>query len=199
MAQNRRMLDLCSGYGGASEAFLRAGWDIVRIEINTDFANVPGTVIQDILDDSFEYWDELPFDFIWSSPPCLEFSAAYNAPREKAKRENIEFEPDKRIIKKSLEIIEHFKPKYWVIENVQGAKNDISEIVGKPPRQIVGPFYFWGQFPFICMEPGYKHTKASEDKRWHPLRANIKAKIPLEISEAFLREFNEQPSLKRWY
>jgi len=38
-----KVLDLCSGLGGFSEAFLTAGHDVLRIENNPLLADVPNT------------------------------------------------------------------------------------------------------------------------------------------------------------
>jgi site-specific DNA-cytosine methylase len=40
-----KMLDLFSGLGGASEAFVRAGWEVMRIENNPLLSEVPNTEI----------------------------------------------------------------------------------------------------------------------------------------------------------
>jgi site-specific DNA-cytosine methylase len=34
-----RMLDICSGLGGASEAFIDAGWEVTRLENNPLLTN----------------------------------------------------------------------------------------------------------------------------------------------------------------
>ena len=44
-----KMLDLFSGLGGASEAFLQNGWEIKRIENNMLLKGVPNTTIMDVV------------------------------------------------------------------------------------------------------------------------------------------------------
>lgn len=187
------MLDLCSGTGGASEAFLEHPlWDVLRIDNNALVSDpesiyyVPFTWQKDILTLTPQ---EIPvdFDFIWASPTCTEFSNAYSAPMPTARRKGEEFEPDMSLVERCLDFIDYHKPKYWVIENVSGSSKYISELIGKPPRQIIGPFFLWGNFPFISLPNDWEHRKQdlslSTD---HPLFTTIKAKIPIEISEAFL-------------
>ena len=201
-----RMLDLCSGLGGASEAFVRAGWEVVRIDNNPLIANkdmgyyVPYTMQEDVLAPELDYfWKDLYYDFIWASPPCVEFSNAYSAPKPTAQREGRDFKPDMSIVKACHEIIKDLKPRYWVIENVSGSSKFISDELKMPPWQIVGPFFLWGKFPRICMEYDWTHRKADHEKTsTHPLAANIKARLPLEISEAFLDAFQNQTTLERW-
>jgi site-specific DNA-cytosine methylase len=93
------ILDLCSGLGGASEAFVKdPHWEVVRIENNPKLGIIPHTEILDVM----QWIDWLPAllsekgrpTVIWASPPCLEFSQAYRAPGPSARREGINFEPD---------------------------------------------------------------------------------------------------------
>jgi len=177
-----KMLDLCSGLGGASEAMLRNGWEVIRIDNNPLLKDIPNTRIENILQ-----WPKSmkfdPFDLIWISAPCLEFSVAYSAPKMVAKREGRPFEPNLDIIMKGKEIIERNNPRYYVYENVMGAIPHLTPILGKP-RQIVGPFVLWSNLPLFQMPPGYKHNKYTNDKAYgHPLRANYRALIPYEISD----------------
>jgi hypothetical protein len=70
--------------------------------------------------------DDVPFqpDIIWASPPCKTFSVASMghhwvkgepfAPKTEAAKEGI------KIVKKTLEIIKHFNPQYFFIENPRG-------------------------------------------------------------------------------
>lgn len=69
----------------------------------------------------------VPFkpDIIWASPPCTGFSVAAigyhwdggkNAYKPKTETAKLGIE----IVKKTIEIINHFKPKYWYIENPRG-------------------------------------------------------------------------------
>ena len=193
-----RMLDLCSGLGGASEAFLRAGWDVLRIENNPLLEDVPNTLLVNIHD--WDYTEEEPFDFIWASPPCTEFSNAFEAPGPRAKRAGEIFIPNTDILNKCIEIRDYFDPKYWAIENVSGASKVFSEIIGRPVWQIIGPFFIWGNFPFIHMDYDWTHSKY-DGEGWSsdPLRANLRGKVPLEVSRRLFQSVTEQRSITEWY
>ena len=202
------ILDLCSGLGGASEAFTKhPHWEVVRIENNEKLASVPHTRILDV-----QHWiDWLPGlllemggppSLVIAGPPCVGFSNAYSSPRSIARREGIPYEPDMGIVEDCIDIIDHIRSiepnLYWVIENVAGAVNDFKIHLGEF-RQKIGPFCLWGIFPHIALPPYWKHSKYDGDS-WSsdPLRANKRALWPLEVSQALLESVMTQSTLSRW-
>ena len=190
--------DLCSGLGGWSEAFLLDGWTVIRIDNSDLVRHVPHTQDRDVL--TWMDWSHtLPEpDLILASPPCLEFSNAYNAPRPTAKRAGEDFEPDMDIVIACKDIIDHHEPRWWAIENVAGSVNDIRRVLGKY-RQIIGPFVLWGTIPYLPLPGEWQHHKKSQDtSSTDPLRANKKALIPFEISFSLLQSWKEQRTLRSW-
>lgn len=180
-----KMIDLFSGLGGASEAFLNNGWEVWRGDANELFFNkdseyyVKDTVKWDA------YKDKVPtdsIDFLWASPPCQQFSVAYNSLRSKADREGKEFHPDMSLIMITAKIIEIVKPRFWALENVNGAQEFLNPIFGKY-RIKLGSAIIWGNFPIVgfdARENGFK------EKIWEidsPIRANIRAKMPYWLSD----------------
>lgn len=193
------VLDLCSGLGGASEAFAQAGWTVIRIENNPELSYVPFTKALNVLD--WEEWIDATVervDLVWASPPCTEFSLAYGAPKPTAQRAGLDFKPDMSIFQACLDIIDYLKPKHWVIENVHGAVGQFGKVIGEY-HQKIGPFYLWGNFPRIVLPYTFRHMKSQNDV-WsdNPLRANLKAIIPFEISFALLESLTRQWTLDRW-
>lgn len=196
------ILDLCSGLGGASEAFTNnPHWKVIRIENNPELAHIPHTRLLDV-----EHWlDWLPGlisemgsrpTVIWASPPCLEFSMAYAAPGPKAARDGrLDWKPNMSIVEACWEIIEFSHPRYFVVENVQGASPWFLPEFGRW-KQHIGSFFLWGNFPQINLPSGWTHEKREGDT-WSddPLRANKRALIPLELSEAFLDAVSMQTTL----
>ena len=183
-----RVLDLFSGLGGFSEAFVRAGDEVVRIENNPLLSEVECTQIQDV----FEVRDRLhlfhaqgqpirEYDLLLAGPPCREFSLAYGSPRSVAHRNGEDFEPSMDLLEATMDIIRITKPRYWVIENVIGSIKYFEKF-GLEVNQIHGPHVLYGRFPKF--QPGPIPTKASKDKTSsHPLRANHKALVPFTISK----------------
>ena len=200
-------IDLCSGLGGASEAFLNnPEWIVFRFENNPIlFEAVPRTFEADVLSwmDWLPQWcaenlvdvDEV---VIWASPPCREFSEGYNGPKSEAARRGDDYEPDMTIFQACLDIIEFITPTFWIIENVKGSIPFFTPEIGKWKQRIFS-FYLWGYFPHLDIDPYAEHSKASQDVHSaNPLRANLKAKIPLIVSESLLKSVDSFTTLDRW-
>ena len=201
------MLDLFSGLGGASQAFVESEhWDVVRLEKNPIFTDrnsdryVPFTKSWDALqaNRSIFRWAKKQYgqvDFIWSSPPCYEFSTAYSAPKAVASREGKfeDYKPDMSLLEATLDIIDYVKPKYWAVENVAGACPHFMPYLGKH-RIKIGPMYIWGNFPvvgFVAEETNFKQ-KAGDAARWSDIRANERAKVPLWLSDQMRKSVQYQ-------
>ena len=199
----KHMVDLFSGLGGASEAMAQdRSWNVLRIENNPLLSNVPFTVIEDvkkIRDNVESNWLVPRIDLIWASPPCREFSNGYNSPKSIASRSESGLDayyPDLSLLEAAIDIIKTVKPKYWVIENVVGSIRYFAEYLGEP-RQIIGPYVLWGNFPYI--QPGEIATKASKDVHSSdPLRSNKKAKVDFEISKSLKIAIEQQTLILEW-
>lgn len=200
-----KMLDLFSGLGGASEAFFQNGWDVKRIENNPELGLVPETEIMCIYD--FGKWvsnyyciSPAKITLVWASPPCTDFSDAYNSPKSQAIRANQEYFPEEaiKLVKEAKRIIDVIQPKYWIIENVKGSIEYLRPILGEPTL-IIDSIVLWGRFPKWTMPPGYKHKK--DDSAWStdPLRANKRALIPYEISDACREAIENTKTLDYWF
>lgn len=186
------MIDLFSGFGGASEAFRLEGWSVLRYDNNPALQGVPGTTLCDLME--YEIKCRHPIEIIWASPPCLAFSTAFLSPKSKAARAGEDYKPDMKLITRAIQIIEELKPKHWIIEGVAGGSKDFEKLLG-PPRQIIGPFLLWGVFPFIHVPKDWQHFKSENDKRHSDLRANYRAKIPIQISAGLLEAVTTQRTL----
>lgn len=68
-----RVLDLFSGLGGWSQAFLDRGHHVLRIENDPRFADLPATRMADVMEDFLDDGD-VEWDVILASPPCQAFS-----------------------------------------------------------------------------------------------------------------------------
>ena len=78
--------------------------------ISLDLKNAD--ICSDILEWDYTEYPTGMFHFIWASPPCTEYSRAKTTGVRKIEEAN-------KIVKKSIEIINYFNSKYFVIENPQ--------------------------------------------------------------------------------
>ena len=101
-----KLLEMFSGTGRVGKGANDFGYDVVSLDLKGALINT------DILDWNYKDYDKGHFDFIWASPPCVEYSIAKQTGVRKIEEAN-------RIVKKTIEIIKYFEPKYWFIENPQ--------------------------------------------------------------------------------
>jgi len=158
------MLDLCAGLGGASAAFVAAGWDVVTLDFDSRFGC---TITDDLAKWS---WSGRQVDFIWASPPCTEFS------RESMPWCRTGVAPDMTLVRAVYRVVAECLPRLgWVLENVRGAVPFLGS-----PRAIVGPFYLWGDFP----SPGRPVFRMKHKQSYSSRNAAERAKIPYALSAA---------------
>ena len=123
MAQTKVMYDLCCGLKGASVAFAERGWKVVTLDNDPKFSP---DIVADIR--TWHYNGPDNPGFIWASPPCLEFS------RESMPWTRRGVVPDMSIVESCKRIIDEAAPRYWIIENVRGAKQYFMELLGRPAK-----------------------------------------------------------------
>ena len=197
-----RVLDLYSGLGGFSEAFVRAGDEVLRVENNPLLSEVPHTTMQDVR----EMTERLhlyhaqgqptrEYDVLLAGVPCDAFSLGFHAPQAVASRsgEYDTYEPDMTDLVCALDIIRITKPRYWIIENVIGSIKHFAKY-GLTPRMIVGSHVLYGNFPMF--EQIQIPTKAERDTGpSDPLRKNKRGQIPIALSMAIRNAIVEQTTL----
>jgi len=196
----KHMLDLYSGLGGMSEAFVKSPhWNVLRIDNNLLLQDVPCTVIMDIRHLDPTQWKPhagMPqIDYVHASPPCTDFSMGYASPRCRHMRErpDEEYLPDMTWLMEALRIIEILQPKHFSIENVRGASKWFTPLLGEP-SMIIGSFMFWGTHPIFTTKE--KHNKADTDVHSaNPLRANLRGRIPFFVSEGMRKAIDSQTSI----
>lgn len=166
------MLDLFAGMGGASRAMREAGWTVITVDNDPQFN-------PDILADitTFHYTGPKP-DLVWASPPCTEFSR-YSLPASWKCNKGGKKEPDMCLTLAAKRVIEEIDPKWWIVENVRGARPFYEKVFG-PCVKICGSRYLWGKFPICDPAPGYGKEKLPPSRD----RAALRAIIPEQISRA---------------
>jgi site-specific DNA-cytosine methylase len=195
------LIDLCSGLGGASEAFMHSkNWVVLRFDKDPRFAGVlPNThfidltdplqailILQDFVKTSIKTHGDFEEIVVWASPPCTEFSLA---------NPNRPSDPDLRIVKTCIHVIELLEPDAWLIENVKGAISHFRPLLGEFSQNI-DAFFFWGSFPLISLRDRVKHHKPQNHSSANPLRPNLRAYVPMHISQGFLDGLDCQTTLQ---
>jgi len=101
-----KLLELFSGTGSVGTVCKNMGWTVVSLDLKGADINC------DILEWKYKKYPVKHFDFIWSSPPCTHYSRAKTIGVRKIDDAN-------KIVLKTIEIINYFKPRIWLIENPQ--------------------------------------------------------------------------------
>jgi len=192
------VLDLCAGTGSATQAFRDRGHDVDTLDI------IGGhTFNMDVR--KFKPWKK--YDFIWSSPPCTEFSIAKGI---SCKDRN----PDLSLVEACIRICK--TAPYWILEN---PRDCLRYIIGKPVVTVkysdygavfptkyregvvcTKPTDLWGCFPwFWSNEQPQKQQLLKDGIQALGSRSAMRAMVPyglsLAICTAIERDLDVHPKL----
>ena len=131
-----RVLELFSGTGSIGNVCKKYDWEVVSLDLKNADINC------NILDWDYKVYPSDYFQCIWSSPPCDTFSVlrkcwigrklkCHNG--EVCTQELLQKDIDDiglPILRKTEEIIDYFKPKYWFIENPESSS--MKDYIDKP-------------------------------------------------------------------
>jgi hypothetical protein len=192
LPKDKLCVDLCSGEGGTSEAFVKAGWFVVRIDIMRKFKP---TIIADVC--HLPLKENLEPDVLLASPPCQHFSLACCQFPRKGIQEAL------HIVGACFEAVTFLKPKKWLIENPRAR---LRHLIGKPKQTIrysdydmdyptQKPTDIWGNI-FLPMVKGERKVIRIHGLNYlqrlhlfaymYPKKDSKRAKIPIGVSEAVL-------------
>lgn len=190
-----KILELFSGTGSFSRVAREMGFETFTIDNNKKCnPNLCADILRlDIKD--------IPFkpDFIWASPPCIDYSHA--------KRTGVSFiEHSNMMVIKTLSLIIALNPKYWIIENPQTGTlkfqyfmkdltfTDVSYCMyGKSFRKQTR---LWNNFNFkgkICNhKEKHKDSCGNGRKEWteNNLNSYEKGSIPEELTKTILKQLS---------
>ena len=108
------LLELFSGTGSVGKVAKEMGYTVISLD-----RNMTASIQIDIM--NWDYTDFKPklFDVVWATPPCRDI------------------ETSNELVKRTLDILEYFQPKYWIIENPQtGPLKDQPFMTGIPYNDI---------------------------------------------------------------
>ena len=102
-----KVLELFAGTQSVGKVARQLGFEAVSLDRDMD-----ADIKTDIMDWDYTQLEPTAFDVIWASPPCTEYS--------RAKTTGVrDIEGANEIVQQTLDIIEYFNPKYFMLENPQ--------------------------------------------------------------------------------
>ena len=101
------MLELFSGTGSVGKVAKDLGIEVISLDRDMD-----ADIRTDIMDWNYRSIPEGRFDIIWASPPCTEYSRAKTVGVR-------DIEGSNKVVQRTLDIIDYFDPKYFILENPQ--------------------------------------------------------------------------------
>jgi len=164
-----KVVDLFSGLGGFSQAFIDRGHNVVRFDNDEQFKEVQNTIICDVLDltpeDLCDYLWDRP-NIILASPPCTHFSVAalsHHWPKGVPTHATLE---QIKLVRSTIALIKKTNPTYWILENPRGM---LRKAIGKPAwtaywaaygAKVLKPTDLWGKLPPIDRKLPFKWERA---------------------------------------
>ena len=120
-----RLLELFSGTGSVGNVAKTMGFEVISLDMDME-----ATIKTDIMNWDYKTYPRKHFQVIWASPPCTEYSRAKTIGIRKIEEANM-------VVQQTLDILEYFEPKYWLIENPQtGLLKDQLCMYGLPWKDI---------------------------------------------------------------
>lgn len=144
------VLELFSGTGSVGKVCEQLDWNVVSVDML-----LPADHQVDIMEFDYKQYPKDHFDIVWASPPCTNYSHLKKCCYGRKLKNGIVYtkeqnakdqdEADKLVLK-SFEIIDYFKPSLWFLENPQTGNLKNREIMkGKPYYDVDYCMYSnWG-------------------------------------------------------
>jgi len=131
-----KVLELFSGSGSVAKVCDLLGYDVVSLDIEFE-----ATHKVDILEFDYKQYKPNEFQYIFASPPCTYYSSLAKVWIGKEKKDglytienyNKNLEDSDKLVERTLEIINYFKPKLWFMENPQTGTLKTREVVKDLP------------------------------------------------------------------
>lgn len=164
-----KCLELFSGTGSFGKVAKELGYNVTSLDLI-----LKADIQIDIMKWDYKIYPKDSFDIIWASPPCTFYSKLQNTWIGRKKKDGVlvtkELIEEQRqesdlIMKRTLDIINYFKPLIWFIENPESCLKDREIMKGIP--------YYTCDYCKYC-DWGYrKRTNIWTNKtNWTPLICN---------------------------
>lgn len=131
-------LELFSGSGVFSKVGEKYGIETITLDHD---GSVNPNLHMDIMAFDPKNWPLAPPNVIWASPDCRAFSVAsigkhWTGGKEAYIPKSETAKLGIKMVEKTLEIIDYFKPEYWFIENPVGVLRKLPMMEGLPRKTI---------------------------------------------------------------
>ena len=181
-----KILDLFSGLGGFSQAFIEAGDEVITVDLEKRFNP---RLLSDVRDLTL-YEDG--WDIVLASPPCEAFSVAGLPHHWKSHVPDQHVSHGLALVAATFRTIAQTRPKAWFLENPTGM---LRKLIGAPRETIYlcsygarwkKPTDIWGLYPKKLAKPCGPHEAAPRGSKSGingPYSAAERAKLPYALSE----------------
>ena len=192
------LLELFSGTQSVGNVAKGMGYNVISVDINKYKDVEDPTHLCDIMEFNYKQYPKGHFKVIHASPPCIYYSQLQNTWIGREKRNPITKEKyvftkemlDEKIklsddrVKKTLEIINYFNPKTWIIEN--------------PSTGLLKKKEFMQGIPFhdldYCMYSNWGYKKKTRfwtnKKNFSPKLCNKKCGNMIEVDNTLIHKKN---------
>ena len=123
-----KLLELFSGTHSVGNVATTMGYEVISVDIDDYKGKYKPTHKVDIMEFNYKQYSPDEFEIIWASPPCLYYSVLQYSWYGRKKKGGLYTKEQHMAelliadnwVKKTLEILDFFKPKKWFMENPRG-------------------------------------------------------------------------------
>tara|TARA_R110000851_G_scaffold93778_1_gene204175 strand:- start:276 stop:935 length:660 start_codon:yes stop_codon:yes gene_type:complete len=134
------VLELFSGTGSVGKVCRSIGWNTVSVDMI-----LKADHNCDIMEFDYKQYPKDYFQVVWASPPCTNYSKLQDCWLGRTRKgviytkeiQEADMNADDKLVKKTLEIIDYFKPYLWFIENPATSKMKDRPFMKELPFYIV--------------------------------------------------------------
>lgn len=167
-------IEVYAGTGTLTRAIRASGLSALSVDIE-DGCDVRADALT---------WEPPRARFVWASPPCPEFSAS-----SMPWHARFGVPPSLAHVHNAIRIIRAADAALWIIENVRGASQWLTPLLGEP--QCFGSIFLWHNFPrpIVAPQVTWKTACPGRDRR---ARAKLPDRFAAAVAAAVVEALQPQ-------